>query len=60
MYNKSFKDLNIGDNFTTATGNWIVYDKGIKTLLAAKLPLNDRLDIHEQLDIFFIYDFPLL
>lgn len=58
MYSKTFNQLSIGDTFETATGKWQVYDKGNKTLLAYKLPRDLSKDIHEQLIIFFTYDFP--
>ena len=54
-YDKSFDEVKIGDTFTTATGEWFVYDKGTKTLQAFKLPMKD-IPVDEQLMTFFPYD----
>ena len=63
-YSKSFEELKINDIFTTATGDWKVYDRGTHTLLAYKVsyPIYDQpgncLDIEYNLEIFFNYEFP--
>jgi len=55
-YEVTFEKLQIGDLFTTATGKWIVYDKGTTTLLAIK---SGESEYHVLPTIFHNYEFTL-
>lgn len=57
MYDKTFEELNIGDSFETATGLWIVFDKGVETLIAYRQDENKLPQDAEHI-IFYNYEFP--
>ena len=59
MYSISFDNLKIGMDFETATGTWSVWDKGERSLLAWKYPFDPERLADEQLEVFFVYDFPI-
>lgn len=57
-YDRSFKSLMIGDMFITETGEWLVYDKGERSLQGIKWPVDYSKDPSEQCTTFFDYEFP--